>query len=464
MSLSIDPNKKRGNVAGEPDKRFFVSMLTRDIELEDAILDLIDNSIDGALRVRNEELSSSDRFDGYYAHILIGEDTFSISDNCGGIPWEIAEKVAFRNGAPENEDRPDGSIGTVGIGMKRAIFKMGKSAIALSQSGSDSFYVEIPPNWITSRTWKFPAYNAPNDSECTGTEIEISNLHDSVAKQFLRESYIDDIVERISDTYPILISKGFSIKVNGTPVIGREIKICYEEHSDTTPIQPYMWEWQQDDTRVFIAVGYRGRLYEESPTNPRYPTRTAGISVMCNNRVVLPHDKSHKTGWGVGNVATFHNQFSSIVGVVDMWSSKIDNLPITTTKNGVDLDSKLYRKILNRLMEALKVFTANTSAWKGSESTIKTRLDEAEKLGISEIRSKSELIAWTQVRGDSAAKYFKPILPKKRKIKDHIKISYSKTPSEIAKVGEFLYDDPTASAKEVGVGSFDYVYNQIANK
>lgn len=33
-----------------PAKRFFVDMLTRDIELLDAVLDLIDNSLDGAMR------------------------------------------------------------------------------------------------------------------------------------------------------------------------------------------------------------------------------------------------------------------------------------------------------------------------------------------------------------------------------------------------------------------------------
>lgn len=35
-----------------PTKQFFVSMLTRDISLDDAILDLIDNCLDGAMRYR----------------------------------------------------------------------------------------------------------------------------------------------------------------------------------------------------------------------------------------------------------------------------------------------------------------------------------------------------------------------------------------------------------------------------
>ncbi len=39
-------------VWGGPTKRFFVSMLTRDIRLSDALLDLIDNCVDGAARVK----------------------------------------------------------------------------------------------------------------------------------------------------------------------------------------------------------------------------------------------------------------------------------------------------------------------------------------------------------------------------------------------------------------------------
>jgi hypothetical protein len=34
----------------KPTKRFFVSMLTRDIALDDAILDLLDNCLDGVTR------------------------------------------------------------------------------------------------------------------------------------------------------------------------------------------------------------------------------------------------------------------------------------------------------------------------------------------------------------------------------------------------------------------------------
>ena len=41
-------------VNSSPTKNFFINMLTRDISLNDAILDLLDNCLDGALRSQNQ--------------------------------------------------------------------------------------------------------------------------------------------------------------------------------------------------------------------------------------------------------------------------------------------------------------------------------------------------------------------------------------------------------------------------
>ena len=64
-----------------PTKQLFVSMLTKDIELDASILDLIDNSVDGAIRSRGNRKDYS----GYYIHVNFDANEFSIKDNCGGI-------------------------------------------------------------------------------------------------------------------------------------------------------------------------------------------------------------------------------------------------------------------------------------------------------------------------------------------------------------------------------------------
>lgn len=72
------------DVDASPVKSFFVSMLTRDISLEYAILDLLDNCVDGLLRAGAKKTSRP--YSGYYADIEFDKDTFTISDNCDGIP------------------------------------------------------------------------------------------------------------------------------------------------------------------------------------------------------------------------------------------------------------------------------------------------------------------------------------------------------------------------------------------
>ena len=85
-------------IQGRPTKKFFIEMITRDISIEDAIIDLIDNSIDGANRLRPKVNSS---FEGLYVKLSLNKDMFVIEDNCGGFSLETAQKYAFRFGRPE---------------------------------------------------------------------------------------------------------------------------------------------------------------------------------------------------------------------------------------------------------------------------------------------------------------------------------------------------------------------------
>ena len=133
-------------------RAFFVQMLTRDIALEDCVLDLLDNSVDGAWRSLGHAAPSlQDQgidLSPYHIEITANEGLFSLEDNCGGMTQERAEKYAFTFGRMlTNDDREEESeekvdagetaepdeasgeaeyrIGVYGIGMKRAIFKIG---------------------------------------------------------------------------------------------------------------------------------------------------------------------------------------------------------------------------------------------------------------------------------------------------------------------------------------------------
>jgi len=60
-----------GTFSADPTKDFFIDMLTRDIPLEWAILDLIDNCVDGARdKIVAEDLSMSARTNRFRTHLF----------------------------------------------------------------------------------------------------------------------------------------------------------------------------------------------------------------------------------------------------------------------------------------------------------------------------------------------------------------------------------------------------------
>ena len=124
-------------IEGNPTKTFFIDMITRDISIKDAIIDLLDNSIDGANNIN--PLS----YAGLYIDINITKEHFIVKDNCGGFSLDTAKKYAFRFGRPEDAKQTLGSVGRFGIGMKRALFKMGKNFSVESKTINDHFSVNV---------------------------------------------------------------------------------------------------------------------------------------------------------------------------------------------------------------------------------------------------------------------------------------------------------------------------------
>ena len=127
----------KGNINGRPTKEFFVHMITRDITIRDAILDLLDNSVDGASKIQPDD------FSGLFIKLNISEDEFVLEDNCGGFSLEIAQKYAFRFGRPSDTVTLGKTIGRFGVGMKRALFKMGAKFEVESKSEKDHFLFYI---------------------------------------------------------------------------------------------------------------------------------------------------------------------------------------------------------------------------------------------------------------------------------------------------------------------------------
>ena len=353
-----------GNVAdARPTKEFFVNMLTRDIDLSDAILDLLDNCLDGVVRNAGSKEKKWDDFTyyrDYYAKINISSTSFSIEDNCGGIPRKIAETYAFRMGrVPNSEDmiKTLGTVGIYGIGMKRAIFKMGCAATVTTKNNGSTYSVKIEPEWIHSADdWDLPIENLSDNSNIDGTKIEITSLNSSIAAQWCDtkhiEDYVDTLIKAIKESYSFIIQKGFSIKVNGTPVSYYPVELLISPVKNG--IKPYIFKKDYEDIRtdgvkVQLAIGIYSQLKSDEELDEeieaKRKTGRAGITVICNDRVVLYNDKTHRTGWGEPPVPSYHTQFICISGVVVFESKDPSKLPTTTTKRGIDLSSDIYADV-----------------------------------------------------------------------------------------------------------------------
>lgn len=418
------------HVVASPSKIFFVSMLTRDIELRDAILDLLDNCVDGILRQLSGDFKSEIPYNGYWAKITASPTEFSIQDNCGGIPRDIALNSAFRLGRADLErDKHIATVGMYGIGMKRALFKMGRRSKVISQHQGDAYSVEVPPEWLDDDSnWTLEMVES-EALQCNGTTIIVRELYPNIAYQFddNNHNFLENLRTEISNLFAQIIKKGFTIFLNGEKIEGANLNILF---NPTAQIQPYAYKATFSDVEIELAVGFYRKLASESEIEeeqqlPRKRSDQAGWTVICNDRVVLYRDKSEMTGWGIGNVPKYHTQFIAIAGILRFTSHNSLKLPLNTTKRGLDTSSSVYWHIHKYMMEGLKKFTDFTNRWKGRESEANTHFRELSPRDATEIAKAIPLEVWNPVRGSEVnAQRFTPDLPKPPKDKLKSRISF----------------------------------------
>ena len=449
---------------GDPTKDFFISMLTRDIELNDAILDLLDNCLDGVMRtVGTNKTKSESVYKGYEAHIDISSKSFSIWDNCGGIPLHTAEEYAFRMGRPPGaaaaEKLP--TVGIYGIGMKRAIFKIGLAASVCSKTKDKEYCVYIPETWAQNNdNWNFEIKEEKVSLEKFGTKIVVTNVHQNIKEQWKGselEAFLRLLRSRIREHYSFIIEKGFTVYVNNAKVENEPVKLLF---SDKIGMRPYLYQTSINGVEVSLAVGMSRSVPDseevdsilEGSADKRKSTN-AGWTVICNDRVVLYNDKSHLTGWGEAGVPHYHTQFIGIKGVVQFRSNDPSLLPMTTTKRGIDLSSAIYSAVRAKMREGTKLFTSYTNQWKGKEKEEKENIaskSTAQAIDVKELLHPSTIIQTKykniKFSNRSGAQTSLPVLPKPKSDGPISKvIRFTKAYDEIKEVAAYLYDDPDIS-------------------
>jgi hypothetical protein len=333
------------SVDTRPTKEAVVNSLTRDLTVEACVLDLIDNAIDAAretalqkapLEVRDE---MDDSFDDFEIKLTLNGSAFEISDNCGGIPIDHLKKMVLRFGWRSKHEK---GIGIFGVGLNRALFKLGRSSHLVTDTGSQRAELTLKAEeYLEGEKWTLPAEEFPSTGE-VGTRIKITQLPTEIANAFADAEREKKIRSEIGHRYARFIAKGLSILVNGEPVENQEVKIRADG--------PYEggYKFYKTDRGVSIHIVYgqhaEHRFTKEpgyDPERNRLLTDQYGWTILCNDRAIIISDRTFKTGWD-----TFHSEYYGFVGFASFMASDPAELPWNTTKVDVDLNNPAYQSAL----------------------------------------------------------------------------------------------------------------------
>lgn len=441
MSEPGSPADRPKKVHAQPTKDFFVEMITKDISLTDCILDLVDNAVDGARRTVGTGPNIS--FNGYRVAINLTPTRFSIDDNCGGILLKDAIDYAFHFG--RRLDAPDdvpGGIGLYGIGMKRAIFKIGRLAKVVSHAADASYEVLVDvDNWKAkpAEDWDFDYSDILPESR-RGTTIAIESLNQGVAESFADNAFVNDLVKVLSRDYAFILDKGLEITVGAhtVPRAGYVLQAS-DQFVPGEDIQVI------DGVQISLTCGLLGTLPDDIPDELKFENvERYGWYVVCNDRVVVAADKTDLTVWGNDGFPVWHPQYAGFAGFAFFYANDQRKLPWTTTKRDLDDSSALYARALVRMKELTRPFIEYTNQRKGS-------LDEAKVLERT-VRPRPVISYSPSGNRTISSRY--PAF-EQRVGEEEVSISYKRPRKEVEEIRDHE-SDPGLSNKDIGIRTFRY--------
>ncbi|WP_166548793.1 ATP-binding protein [Agromyces luteolus] len=365
-------------------KRFFIDILTRDIEINAAILDLVDNSVDSAHAMR-----PNGDFDGLRVDIEAVPERFAISDNCGGISLDAATEYVFRMGRPEDAPGLDSSIGQFGVGMKRALFKLGDAFVVDSSTGASHFTVEldvrnwedIPDDWNMDLAVHGPGERGypPN-----GTTIFVEPLTPDVSAVFGDMVRMNQLRDELRSKHRMAIERGLVLTLNGAelPKTPTVLSVAARSAADLHPLVERFSltddEGRTIDVEIYAGVYSRTDADEDAePEDVATGSAEAGWYVFGNDRLLLAADKTWLTGWGgAGNLPLFHNQYARFRGFVYMTAADSVALPWNTTKTGVENSDPVWLKVRGEMIKAGKVVISVLNDLKLERRALNTAAEE----------------------------------------------------------------------------------------
>lgn len=437
------PDDTSIEVNANPVKEFFINILTRDVKIIDTIPEFVDNSIDGASRIRDDE-----EYSGLYVNIELSEDRAVLTDNCGGIPRDIAENYAFRFGRPnEYTGEMDSLIGKFGVGMKRSLFKLGDYFLIESSTEDNHFVIEVDlDEWEEHDEWNFEMelVNPDEDERCElsehGTRIVIEELDEQVSEKFEQDLFISRLSDKLTSKNRNYLKDGLQIILNDEPLGYTSIDLLKSDD-----LEPAYEVFQFEENGESVQVEIRAGLGESNPDE-------AGWYIFCNGRLVLEANTEEVTGWDGETIPKFHGEYNRFRGLVNFVSDDPGALPWNTTKTGVNPDTPVYQKARQEMQSTMRPiidFMSDIAEQKKeSESEedvpLEVEVKKADPVDADELETVQTSFAAPDAEEEEESEG-----------PETTHISYERPVEKVEEIKELL--DITTN-KEVGEKTFDYYY------
>ena len=333
------------------DTKMAYNTISKDVGLKDCILDLIDNSIDAArhditlhrrLPVSQFELN----LEGYEIRLTLREDYFSIEDNCSGVDKARLINDLFFLGSQNNQTR---SIGAYGVGFTRALWKIGKIGLLVTDNSNVKWRLPFNCNEFNDPTKQTIAHEAATDGK-KGTLVELRNLTPEAAISFGDQGWIADLREQASVAYAVHLGNGLQLTFNGMQIHGnrplfREDMVELSGRSEFTT---------SDGLKVLVRYGvHEAYRFKEDGVKQDKATKSriidqCGWYISCNGRVIVRASKArHYMG-----AANWHSEYNGFLGWISFQAEDSKLLPWNSAKNGLIEEKQSVLEALDTIKQA----------------------------------------------------------------------------------------------------------------
>lgn len=426
------------------DPSFLADTLTTDIELTDALFDLIDNSIDSARnKITSKAYTRDERglpkdYSGYTIKVRLGQDTIVVEDNCIGFDTESIENNAFYTGKRSNHRY---GIGHYGLGLKRALLKAGKKYGLVTDNG----------DFLYKATFNQSSFASDGESELlairsqsTGrkrTVLVVSQLHQNVINQIGNEDWVANAINELSVRYSMFLRKGLKIVLVNSQ----------SEFSDTLDIKPSVPQIRTDglikpkidshktssvkcDFTVGIHEKYRfpGEWGHNSKENKAL-TKTYGVYYICNDRVIVAASKEDRHGF----TTEWHSEYGGFLCLAHITGENPKDLPWNTAKTEIKVNSPLFLEIRKKVEPLAKKYRSDANllndSWKSTKDLPDAeRRDVFAKLTGASSFSEAEVSAHSRKKGKDSQQKESKKTPSKGTNKEKPKLATPKQSSKAA--------------------------------